>query len=1245
MAKSTFSLNTVVSRFWMSNIEAQLQVNERYSHEQKRARIEYDNGGVSAEGRRKKSVYYDVNQKVMVTLESRSTVHLCSALGVNPRLTDLQNSEVQMHFGLYMFERLLIMDGEADDWQHIVGPARLLIWIEQNFQKFKRSDKTSQLDNIPIEVFSYDTSLEESLKVGAPFHMDLGYKIGESRGNIRIPSVVIITAEQSSYGFTYEFSLENLQTHPSQTSVSAHEANGDTIQDEYTFPINFGCSQQLNKVNRIFKSDDRLDRVSFRASVRSKFERPQQYTKTICKDQVVSYYQPLEAIRIETMHKDTTKSIELINFKIQTHFHIRLDRQAATRSGSVDLGYKPQSCIAMRSTPCDLSKNDKDVEDFLLGPNEYALMGRGTVRGIDVLIYETTGGQLPYWIERATNCVDLRNGKYTQTSDERVNIVIYVADSANQDRRYLVQMDVFRGSSRNRVGPLHRSIQFYDFVWSFKNRVAADLFSLQDHCFSTGESGAEDVVGTATTQSVFVVDKVDRVDMLLASATDTAPGSYEWLRDSMRRNLALRVAMQNDLDLPATSVTDLQSGLMIQERSDSSTASIHVSFRQLCQARPMVLKPTFLGTLTVKAIDEDGSILIGDSMSFQECLFEVGHRELLQRADTRQFNYDSRTGRCWIRHAPLGSDLIGSSNRVDVFSLQFEVKDSKELSWTHGTERLNSLDKRIKLINEKNPKDMSLFHLKDVNANKDDDFRAINSGFRVNVDSFRGFGLTMLDRRNWRIRPQKVFTNEDAIPLTMSTATCKQACLLDPRCKSYSLCIDPRSELACTLSEANFRSRRVVEQLSVSSARRNSNYGSLTIYLDSIDTIELTKSSRCELHNKLYSQLFERGYEVRTESTGKRVYGVDSREDCAQICLNRTNKILSESDYGNGSEISLRKLVQKRRDICAHFYYIDRIELEALSDEIKNSFNTSLEKPETESENYEGVNGYCMINAGRTTSPRQTTRAPVRKGSYSDSGASFEYFVFDFETLFDKSHGVSLKAATFNQRQLEAYTLLTQTRDVDGLSRDPNKHELYKDAVGLMDSFLDQGNNIQSSGVHIAHIRRCAKKCIYAEAGIVWPICKSFDIKVVKDHDSGENHLVCYLNSMTLSEIKRAKRFDLIDTNRNQSREMWHYEPLLSTMRLLTGSQRDEFDANEVVLNDEFESSTRLRQQDSGSVFGEFCLTALGIISGLILGIKLATHNKNKYPHGVEDRIQFAQRRATVEFVNQVNSEGKIPTR
>lgn len=1234
LSRRSFSIRSTITIFNESSSEAAniIQVDETYSFEQRRARIQFL---TLDDPNRVEEFFY--NSLAESGIFSTRKKNVCR----RGTLDDLHNYLFPRSNSLYTF---INNTGSGQDINHIIGPARFLFFLtEPSSDGVFTEDDTSLVRNHPI--VEYSLKSRENILVSIKYDKQDNDKSDNITDLIKSAIPIRISLNLNQDGivqidyYAHQL-LEPTRLHTGFKDLS--DKSSDKVIDEFAFPLSLNCTQHLSgrDMGHLFESYDLgSTRFSFIA-------RTDQSNKEKSYRHFVAFDGFTRSMRIESKQtaycskRELRDNLHVLDFGTNRKYTIIENWSDIEDSESVLLSDQDEINIQSPSTHCSvtyISSPDRvngvstGLSNFLLGADRFAYMGRGEVRGVDARIYEIYSRTLPFWFSEPILYKDSKGNYATRGRLARVkenqdgssrsvpgeyNIVVYVADDPS-DQMKLLLMEVY--DMKVALTSSYRTAivaEFYDFIWDLSESpdgVRADeLFSLKELC-SAGP----------------IDSRYAEVDMLLEEdkIISTASTETQWLYDSVKRNMALTAGVRDALEIQNIWFYDLESRVI-------NNKSIAVSFR-LAEHPQTMYEISFVGNAQLN-FKSNTKMFSSTSRSLVDCLWMLG------KSTKPQYLYYSET-----LHSCLMDPVLMKTSNVDIgvsqcFKLnpkgegelyRFEPRIDREVnlatSWLRE-KKFRHLENRAMILQDSQsatgsrPIDINEFgarirkiKLKSVNymtrvAENPDEITSVNNNslsLTPSVTVFSGFGLAAdsSNHQSTRVNPDK----EQQFP--MSLDQCQAACLADFNCQSYSYCVRS-GQVHCDLSDVSiFRIPGIRERLESRQVQRLPRGSIFQVPINGEkqltsagEVVGLVRDFKCELYHKIYMDLFRPSLPVKSTLKGLRLIAATGGvEECAKKCFLASLSSISSSvamnkqvkEFVNGKSSS-RKAMEKLEELkkrhkqamagfCQYFMYSDSSfndEQTRLLERLQITEITGAGAPVAE--NSTTISGYCAFD---------DSDDGKHKGiGDNDETVMFKFnsFRFDFTTLYEKKEGFRLLESFKNEKEHDAYEAIT--------ARNSTNEDHYK----LIQKSLNEGKNYQLTKTVDPIV--CAEYCFLQTSGL-WPACRSFDEMIVYFTFDESYESLCMLNTISMDTLADQQ---LVRRGQFKNTRMWHYEPRFGLVRQETQEAYD-FDnalgAFESTLNSN--KFKRLVSKIDGHLvggFGMFMMLTLGIASGLFLGVQLA---------------------------------------
>lgn len=1186
---------------------------EFYSSDQKRARIHYD---TLKEGDTPCDFIYDSESDLGIAYFPKVTI--CDEYDLDRFYADLFEylPEVRNLF------RMADDEIGSDDIKFVVGPAKLLFLIamrseyikvrevEKNKDELIRSNRVVIVD-LDIEI---DTSSGEVLHLSIYYNRDkrfAGY-FSESLVHDAVPLQIGIESRLTKKQISISFFHFQLSANGIKTSSAdfLDDRNADRAVDVLSFPLAANCSRFLpagRLYSRDLLSNTTLDRVKFSFNTETLWAT----TFKVEAKHFIAFDGFRSSLRIDTQRKPGTlnqNTLSILDYSANRRYiMVENPDYRAKSSKDSDLALGKLSCVPIRIDPYKFSKQQRlkwDLLKFLTGSSQFTYMGRARVGSAPALVYEGYAEALPTWFSQPTIFKDSKSIYWqrelgwpirmvmNKEPSGQYGVLLYIADRG-QDRQSLdvkiLMLEFYNlnhslGSSSRRI----LTSKFTNFIWDLSEAPNGDhaneLFSRHyDICVETSNQ-----------------NKYTRVEMILESDNINDPSKLDWLKEWAPRQEALVNSLADLLYLQSFLVHDLETKL-ISEPKRTLVASFN-----LAEGPKTMYQIKFLGNVALSA-GTSPVYLITTAHSLGECLWMVGgHKQVY-------LFYFELTQTCIVL-PPGESDPIKSGMFIyqegkagELYTVEAHEDDSSGKSWISKQGIMYMQNKPVELvrpnagesIDAKATMRIKSIKVPSLNYLETDDKLAIQKAL-----TFPGIDLTQSSS-------YKRFSFSDAgeSGKQMSVTQCKAACLKEVECQSYSYCAQ-LPEFKCTLSRVRFQQPGIIEKLNSATSGRKIRLQLplATVYSDAEraggseteqqQVVELVRDRKCELHNKVYLDMFQRHWVPERALKGLQIYGVVDRDQCAQICFRRSLESLEANgalmrqlrqvlDKGNEdvSQISKDEVDEDRANVQL-IEKLRRNHSQALS-----QFCSSFFYLDSSVDGDDGLKVLSELNLGPVDSvaycalaDHHTNEVAKNDTAFNKARFHFTEYKFDFLHIYERKFGYYVGNSPLTWEEAEAARLAKTGAATE-------------EQLALIRRSIIAGRNFKVA-IAAANEAECAESC-FSQSTNIWPACRSFDVQTLYPRDESPQQ-VCYLNTLSLGIKNADMRVKIAGGEKLQT---WHYEPLF-------GLVSDEMDLEFALVNLR-EVGRRVTGDSPHFLARDLLLRAililLGLISGLILGVQL-TH-------------------------------------
>ena len=1099
---------------------------------------------------------------------------------------------------------------------YLAGPVQLLHWLDDHREELREIEglfNYSEKRNTPT--VAYRIKYKSARLQAQDELIEIYVYYPKNHTQEAVPLEVLFLAPDAKE-VSYQFSRVQLEQQYSEDFFQLHrQIDSQVVMDLHAVERAAGCSLAGSK-QRPLGPDKIQSRFSFRAHI-SHSSRDENFAA------FVGYESAIDSLRVDKLDADVASST-ITNFYLRKSYHILKrkgdDKKVLGKMTAFQRQNELSCLITETSNPqrfCPFQ-----TSDLIAGLGPFVLLGEAKVRGIQAKVYEAYNSTWPIWMDPSVvhyvRSLGSRNGfalevRHSNGGSPNVilNTVLYISEGTWSEYRPVL-IEVSKINVRDWTVMDKTMIEIYDFTWELEQRAPSgqrsdEYFSLADVCSANSVANRH----------------FGQVDMLLAAERRLDDPEPEWLLSKLRRNFALLQAIQSFFDLPVTMVYDLESRLRrsdLVSRSDSyESLALPVSFRT-AEHRQLEARLVLCGSGSPKA--ERKRQLLQLRTSLRACFLLAAH----QRQNTF-FAHSTPSDLCYIDLQPESTalaikDSFGVPNpsafefhedgSMEVFFVnhtELRQSEDKLTGLAHGRLRLRYLQELSKLPLVDTHREGSMdFFIKSMNvfeSNEKFDSTNDDDDLMRDTNTFAGFGLLESDPSTSLVVAQKVNENNwqpsdriaDQVPgdTRMSFDQCQAACLADPSCQSFSLCIEA-AEVRCLISSHNFKTETLARQI-LRFKDKPSAPRPITLNVDELRTVQLRRNLNCELHNKIYANLFSGPTRVSQSFLNRRLHPVSGREQCARLCVEQTMRLIREdvnqarllssaalTNHQTDSEAIKSAVADHQRahsDICRAYLFIDAAELAPLTKEFQDKVKSrALNESLTQD-----TSGYCMVG-DRLTKQEQAQLLASKK---YDLGTATQYlklqrYAFKFETMFERQYNVALKKSLKSYDELLAY-------------RDVTEHPQMApgQSFELMRAFDARNENSQER--MLADETKCALVC-FSQSWGPWPACRSFDIHVMTANN--KSLVFCHLNSISLLQALKTERFDLIDDHPMGSVRVIHYDPRPGFIKTET-EQAGLLEMARLALMAKFTPKSSI------GFLSSLCIASIALICGLLAGSRLAS--------------------------------------
>lgn len=1243
----SFSIKTSVSVFKNKQLKLVSKLDEHYSFEQRRARIDYNlfrsvaqqDQGLSASG----VYYYDSDRQVSIVLDNENQE--CSSRNQN-QFYEMITRQNNLMVDSFSFDDLKL----DEQYKFVIGPARALLFaLKKLFIRGETNSKVPvNLRNMPCFKYTYT-------------YRDIDFDVYFTQKSIeqdQMPMPISIEMSKNYEYLIFEYSQVEFLGLDGTGLGGGYESEGETVQlDPFIYKLGIGCQDVIDKEEFLFADKD-IDKARF--SFNARIERELINQRNVIDSSFstfVAYDAPLGVLRFDRSYTEGVSGTRklLYNFIMNRMYHVieRVARKGPAKGVTdiiLDLANQPDDETGKglddnsqigSSQHCIVSeiyerRHKLPINELLLGSSKFAYMGRASVRGIQARVYESKSSRLPFWLDNPIVYKDMQasaGAKIGRWSDRKpelddiIKTIVYIAEDgeADQGQQPILMLEIEKYLSEGPNLPYSKvRVSFFDFIWNLDNEAPngdklVEFFSLKDEC------SAEKIGSNQHAKIELILE----TDELKENDQSALMASYNL------RNFAILATLQDKLNMPATMVYNLESRIQklssfgnnqLVKQINSKVGSnldrqvLKVSFRVADHTKKLVYLFHFgRGVLRKEAYGAK------QTRSFSACFLLAAHR----RADV-YFAYNPMSSNCYVDKQTAdfykdetNSDYLGAFKKEPAegfLELYMTNHKQNQLSeWFIGSEYNKDssryLNSQLPLYDMKLKKDVE-FRLVRIDVDKFEnkamvktDDNSLNDGSVLVFDESKlpGYGLIADDANMKLVKPMEIKQGEKIFLSEMTFDQCHAVCVSDFNCKSFSICV--RSlQTECIISNIRFDMKSAVKQLNANGSGSSSAYMLnkrvvITLEGQNEQQIELLKHSTCELYNKNYVDLFVSNGKYGMGYVSRQPEAVDSIDKCAEECVRQNLMILRKDldqmkrseeliESVERNENLLRQLYREHRevtrDFCKNIYFLKQAALLATSESFQQAFSKQV-KNLNEFENNlrdDKIAGYCFL---------VDSEATLLQDSGSDNKLNtilLADLTFDVEFFYEKQYGLRLGPSSMTRDELDAIVKL----------RMQDYSQIDDENFSSIKSFIARGENIQQTQFMTA--KKCASYCFYQKTHL-WPACKSFDI--VMEIYNNYKTVKCILNTVTMRDVVSRNKTELIEHHSSDSKlenlqqQIWHYEP-----RLGFAFEESKL-AQEIQV---FEEANKIKEAASSSksqgfhAFGAFVFGLFGIITGLLIAFQ-----------------------------------------
>lgn len=1159
LATKNFKL---ISQITHRKTGSQHVIEELYSNEQKRARISIDREESGGAGDH--SVYYFESARPNLFVghnKSPKSLDRCEYVDENAYLDTL--------LGYKTFSgsrgRDWLRDLGPEVPNHVVGLARLALWVDCKHDFFEQTDDSmnTKMRNINVKAYrlqkdyqGFPISNKEVIAyypAQTPDHANwLGLPIGLW---IRLPDDNWVSIVFMNVGAIKD-DLEDT-------------TNNRMPLDKFAYPVGVNCSNAMSNFQWVYKSTADL---SFRMELLD-YSVGQGEKPRIISNQFVAYDGETKFLRVDSyrnyLYITSILSMSHLGgyniFQSTSSRSIERDAYGNYISHNMfDREFSQPSCI--ETLPLVASARvDKGFFEF----RRMIPMGRARVRGVDCIALEMIANELPLTLFHHlswTKMEGITKDGYVIGADDggsNYNVVYYFAadpaDPSGKVASYndqwvegnlgaLMRVDVYQ------KGELLYHADVTEFTYNKlvdapNGDRAKELFSVRDRCTSSEHGSLAHAklqaeltlkidgnleltvkelatrLSSSSLRTQAVVRALARPSSILMLDIYDAETHLKLTDhdDELKISISARIShpdapavrprligyafASRPNSFPSSSTDCIVSGLAVNMDSDGHSSAVVVNCPNRCQVIP---EPEL-------EFSEDGTKIVGYSLnefhSVQMTKVNDAHCPLLAY-ETQPVTWSREQKLLYLANW-IHSGLHGNTLRLNLPGL--ELEDIIKIGDMSVPIKVDHID----ISNEHWSTSVGrLGGVAELSA--------------VERDSVDGVGLTSSSGQRC---DHVIKIGSKQVPMDQNH--CHSICSSKPECRSFSVCLTSLG-IECITSEVDFRNAGLLEQIDSAKAELKSRTEKKTVRVPmskgSREELELKFDLRCKIHKRNALEMFHKKSNEHMDLQNSSPIAVDSLEKCAELCwqsnlvfLNTMDKFAENLDAEKNSDESAMQLLAEwnthKVNWCENFFYLNL----AYSSDLDWVKSLAREK--------------ALDKAGLCA-----TIKPFNNQSQSEIPTIYH---FSPELLKEHPRPVfgkyefiysSLYEAQYGKRIVESAKSLKENR---------------------------------RKKVDWAETADCASAC-FLQTSLVQPLCKSFDFIEARLASTGTMHRYCVFHATTIEELEKEGLSSQIEEISGLNGELddvvslrvWHYEPKLHAMsgamvakKALIGTSRSNLDS------------------------------------------------------------------------------------
>lgn len=687
---NSFSLRGSVSNMLNSGNFLESYLEENYSHEQSRAKVNFE---LKTRSLNEKLVNLRPNWGNYY-FDSTSSASLIFN-GNNLKCEQFDRKQFLDMLFLYLPELYDFDSPVRFAPNHIVGAARLIFFIMKHRHELvlkKANDNTLKIRNIPAELFKLTYQTRDS-KVELEFSVFFSSTDLKADSKSALPIQIMVDNRHNEDLIIIDYrSIEILSSDNNQQYYTAQlfRTSSGVQFDPFVFEPISGCSKALspNVEEDLFKEYVRdTVKFSFRAEIEMKL--PSSDDKSVSPNIVliktfVAYDAKLNSMVYDVLGSSVVADVrkisgirkQIFNFNQNRMYHtvervqnsdnyldkiLQVSRENILGE-SFDARTDTMQCVVAKIFADQVSTDAISIGKLLLGADKFVYLGKAQVREIDALVYEVShADSAPFWLDQPVQ-YKTSSGEYktrmpnSKRGDSKLNILAYFG--ARDKQHPLLLLELYQVDMINLSIFDKQTIHIYDFSWDLNyqapnGEMIQDLFSMEDRC-------SNNLGKNQYPRIELMLENKDFVDFELDSSNK--------LEVPAVRALALQASLQETFKLPATMIFDIETKLFKNQQSVVSLMLL-ASFR-VAEHYDVLAELTYIGRGEPYLLYR-GEHVETRARSFQGCFFQAAHI----RGANVYFGYDSIQQVCAIDLVPVAKKIVKNGKEMPPAFVIFEKDD------------------------------------------------------------------------------------------------------------------------------------------------------------------------------------------------------------------------------------------------------------------------------------------------------------------------------------------------------------------------------------------------------------------------------------------------------------------------------------------------------------------------------------------------------------------------------------------